>query len=178
MRRSGSMSRPRGAGCPTSSPGARRSRFALRSSSSAKGHGKRSARPKRTGFGQFDTQVWGCPRSPSRCDLSRLLARSYALRRGHGRSPLREDALVPLLLVVQSDVPHTPYNRADAPAARGGECSLALAVLQVAPEFLDRADLPPRAASSSSTSTARSMTSDPTSGAGPAIVASWWPGSD
>ena len=76
IQRSGSMSRPRGAGCPMSSPGARKSRFALQSSSSARGQGKRSARPKKTGFGQLDTRVWSCPRSPSRFVLSRLLTRS------------------------------------------------------------------------------------------------------
>jgi hypothetical protein len=81
IQRSGSMSRPRGAGCPMSSPGARKTRFALQSSSSARGQGKRSARPRKTGFGQLDTRVWSCPRSPSRFALSRLLTRST---RRHG----------------------------------------------------------------------------------------------
>jgi hypothetical protein len=102
MQRSGSMSRPREAGCPMSSPGARKSRFALQSSSSARGHGKRSARPKKTGFGQFDTQVWSCPRSPSRFVLSRLLRRSCALHGGQGAlTSLRAHALVRLLRVVR-----------------------------------------------------------------------------
>jgi hypothetical protein len=93
MQRSGSMSRPRGAGCPMWSPGARKSRFALQSLWSARGQGKRSARPKKTGFGQLDTQVWSCPRSPSRFVLSRLLTRSYALHGGHGpRASLRARA--------------------------------------------------------------------------------------
>ena len=47
IQRSGGMSRLRRAGCPMSSPGVSKSRFALQSSSSAKGHGRRSARPRK-----------------------------------------------------------------------------------------------------------------------------------
>jgi hypothetical protein len=49
----------------------RRSRFALRSSLSARRHARRSARPKKTGSGRLDTEVLSCPRSPSRFVLFR-----------------------------------------------------------------------------------------------------------
>jgi hypothetical protein len=63
IQRSGSMSRPRGAGCPMSSPGARKSRFALQSSSSARAKGSGQRDPGRLGL---DGSTRGCGVVPDR----------------------------------------------------------------------------------------------------------------